>query len=95
MSKDNNSPTATNVTGVITTPPTTTSIIGVNATPPDPWGVVAYEIRMCFSDTLTKPQVSRALDNAAAESRLLQIRNLCDIFLGIGRQPDNIHLSPV
>lgn len=92
MAESSSPPTATNAIGVITTTSTSTSIVG-STPPPDPWGVVAYEIGMFCSDTLAKTQPSLALKNAAAESRLLHLRNLCEVFLEWGREADDIKMS--
>lgn len=56
------------------------------------WLVASYEIHMhesLFEERPSDGVISKALD----ESRVLHARQLCEIFLSIGNQPDNIKLA--
>jgi hypothetical protein len=57
------------------------------------WVVIEYEVQMFRSDTLIRQQSSLALQNAAVESRLLHTRNLCEVFLELAKEQDDIVLS--
>jgi hypothetical protein len=71
-----------------TAPSATNEIIEVLSTipsphAPDPWRIIEYEISMfqALACVQVHPAVPQFVKNGLAESFLLHVRNLCEIFL--------------
>jgi hypothetical protein len=79
--------------GAISATNTPSSMSAIYGAGDQRWMVIEYEVQMFRSDTLKKEQSSLALQNAAVESRLLHTRNLCEIFIELAKEEDDIVLS--
>ncbi len=58
----------------------------------DPWLVASYEVDM-HEKLPVDPQSLDLVQNALTESRVLHARQLCEIFLDLGGDVDNVRLE--